>query len=229
MFSITSVYVPTNRSNLASFISANSDATSEDYGKIRILRLPDSTQVQGPSQIANTFAADEEIQAQLLPIKQNSQILYGNLLTLPVGGGLLYVQPVYALRESGQGAYPVLQFVLASFGKNAGYGTSLTEALNDVLKSGSISGPDVTDGNGKGDGKGNGNQEGTGQGTGQGTGEPTTPPDVLDLLEQADQKYAAAEAAAKAGNQVKYARLMQEAEDLVQQALRAAQDAADQG
>ena len=138
VFSLTSVFTPTNRQNLASFVAVNSDATDENYGQFRILRLPDSTQVQGPSQIANTFSADESIQGALLPIKQNSQILDGNLLTLPVGGGLLYVQPVYALRESGEGSYPVLQFVLASFGRNAGFGTTLTEALNDVLESGEL-------------------------------------------------------------------------------------------
>jgi uncharacterized membrane protein (UPF0182 family) len=208
--------VPTNRSNLASFIAVNSDATSDDYGNIRILRLPDSTQVQGPSQIANTFAADERIQTRLLPIKQNSEIRYGNLLTLPVGGGLLYVQPVYALRESGQGAYPVLQFVLASFGRNAGYGTSLTAALNDVLAEGAITGEDT----------GVQGEEEEPPGTdGPGTGDPgaETPPDVLDLLVQADQKYAEAQAALEDGNTVKWARAMREAEALVQEALVLAQ------
>jgi uncharacterized membrane protein (UPF0182 family) len=214
-FSLTSVYVPTNRSNLASFIAVNSDATSDDYGNIRILRLPDSTQVQGPSQIANTFAADERIQTRLLPIKQNSEIRYGNLLTLPVGGGLLYVQPVYALRESGQGAYPVLQFVLASFGRNAGYGTSLTAALNDVLASGAITGEDTGV---------EGEEEDPPGGGGQG-GDPgaETPPDVLDLLVQADEKYAEAQAALEDGNTVKWARATREAEALVQEALQAAQ------
>ena len=154
VFSLTSVFTPTNRQNLASFVAVNSDATDENYGQFRILRLPDSTQVQGPSQIANTFSADESIQGALLPIKQNSQILDGNLLTLPVGGGLLYVQPVYALRESGEGSYPVLQFVLASFGRNAGFGTTLTEALNDVLESGELTEEETIGGQDSGGGGG---------------------------------------------------------------------------
>jgi hypothetical protein len=219
VFSLTSVFVPTNKSNLASFMAVDSEATSDDYGQIRILRLPGTTQVQGPSQIANTFAADERIQTELLPIKQNSEILYGNLLTLPVGGGLLYVQPIYALRESGQGAYPVLQFVLASFGKDAGYGTSLTEAINDVLQSGTITEPDTEPEPDPGGGEGNGEKDPNGP------DDPGTPPDVLDLLQQADQKYAEADAAAKAGNQVKWARLISEAEELVRQALEAAEQA----
>ncbi len=214
VFSLTSVYTPANRSNLASFIAVDSDATSENYGQIRILRLPDSTQVQGPSQIANTFAADERIQTQLLPIKQNSQIRYGNLLTLPVGGGLLYVQPVYALRESGQGAYPVLQFVLASFGRNAGYGTSLTEALTDVLRNSSgnilpepLPEPDP-------------DPSGTPTPTPTPDGDPN---DVLNLLRLADAKFAQADEALREGDTVAWARLTKEGEALVERALRAAE------
>ena len=120
------------------------------------------------------------------------------------------------MRESGQGAYPVLQFVLASFGKNAGYGTSLTEALNDVLRSGSITDPET---GGSDEGKG-------GKG---GNGQPTTPPGVLQLLVQADQKYTEAQDALLAGDTVKWAKLIKEAEALVKQALAAAQDRAGEG
>ena len=41
---------------------------------------------------------------------------YGNLLTLPVGGGLLYVEPVYVQASSGSASYPLLQKVLVAFG-----------------------------------------------------------------------------------------------------------------
>ena len=41
VFSLTSVYVPTNRQNLASFMAVGADASDPStYGKIRILRLP---------------------------------------------------------------------------------------------------------------------------------------------------------------------------------------------
>src|SRR5699024_2275614 len=62
-----------------------------------------------------------------------TNILHGNLLTLPVGDGLLYVQPVYIKRSAQEGAYPVLQYVIASFGDNVGYGATLDEALRVAL------------------------------------------------------------------------------------------------
>jgi uncharacterized protein len=217
IFSLTSVYTPNARENLASFIAVNSDATDEDYGEIRILRLPDDSAVQGPSQIANTFAADERIQTELLPIRNNSQVRYGNLLTLPVGGGLLYVQPVYALREAGEGTYPVLRFVLASFGKEAGYGTNLTEALEDVLRNAGNEGTVDVPGEDRGDG-----QQPAPPASGPGNDGPADQ-EVLDLLEQADEAFAEAEAALQRGDLEAYARSTQRAQTLVTQALEQAQ------
>ena len=211
VFSLTSVYTPNNRDNLASFIAVNSDATDPEYGSIRILRLPDDSAVQGPSQIANTFAADERIQTELLPIRNNSQVRYGNLLTLPVGGGLLYVQPVYALRESGQGTYPVLRFVLASFGKEAGYGTSLAEALDDVLRntgSAGYLGPTQPDDPNQPDQPGQGGANDA---------------RVLDLLRKADLAFDQAQAALRRGDLETYGRETTRAQSLVALALRAAQ------
>jgi uncharacterized membrane protein (UPF0182 family) len=200
VFSLTSVYVPTKRSNLVGYIAVDSDATSTDYGKIRILRLPDNAeQVLGPSQIANKFAADEKIQNKLLGIKQNSQVVYGNLLTLPIGGGLLYVQPVYALKTSGEGAYPVLQFVLASFGKNAGFGSTLKEAVANVL---GVDTPVTTPPNP------NPNPPST-----------QVPGTVLDLLTKISDKQDQAEQALRNGDFARYGKLQQQIRNLIDQAV----------
>ncbi|MFM6941156.1 MAG: UPF0182 family protein, partial [Candidatus Planktophila sp.] len=55
------------------------------------------------------------------------------LLTLPVGGGLLYVQPVYVKATSNDSAYPLLQKVLVSFGDVIGFDSSLKGALDQVF------------------------------------------------------------------------------------------------
>ncbi|MDQ2636359.1 MAG: UPF0182 family protein, partial [Actinomycetota bacterium] len=135
-FSVTSVYLPNSRQNLAAFVSVNSEATdTEGFGKMKILQLPSETQIQGPSQIANAFQTDKGVSQALLQYQQSktASILYGNLLTLPVGNGLLYVQPVYIRRSAVEGSYPVLQFVIASFGGDVGFGTTLDEALRVAL------------------------------------------------------------------------------------------------
>ncbi|GAA3513556.1 UPF0182 family protein [Aeromicrobium panaciterrae] len=147
-FSVTSVYLPNSRQNLAAFVSVNSEATdTENFGKMKILQLPSETQIQGPSQIANAFQTDKGVSQALLQYQQSktASILYGNLLTLPVGNGLLYVQPVYIRRSAVEGSYPVLQFVIASFGGDVGFGTTLDEALRVALGLEEGSTPDDTE------------------------------------------------------------------------------------
>jgi hypothetical protein len=127
--------VPQNRQNLAGFMAVNADARSEDYGTIRILRLPGNTQIAGPGQVANDFETDPEVARELSLLRQgDAQTVEGNLLTLPVGGGLLYVQPIYVQRASGDAAYPLLQRILVSFGDRIGYAGTLQEALDQVFQ-----------------------------------------------------------------------------------------------
>ena len=136
-FSLTSVFVPNERQNLASFVSVNADATDDSeqgYGSMQILSLPTDTQVPGPSQMSNQINTDDEVAGELFQFRQNNvNVLPGNLLTLPVGDGLLYVQPIYTQASGSQGTYPVLQYVVASLGEDVGFGTNLDEALNSVL------------------------------------------------------------------------------------------------
>ena len=209
VFSLTSVFVPQKRQNLASFISVDSDAAQSDYGTIRILRLPSNTQVPGPSQIANSFGSDQQIQQQVLPFtRSNAKVIYGNLLTLPVGDGLLYVQPLYTQRNTGQGTYPQLRFVLASFGDAVGVGTTLNDALKDVL--GTTVKDNVSNGTG---------------GSTSGGGGGAVSSDVRALLRQAESKFAAAQKSLEAGDLQGYAKAQGEARALVQQAITAADQA----
>jgi uncharacterized membrane protein (UPF0182 family) len=210
VFSLTSVYVPLKRQNLASFISVDADAALKDYGQIRILRLPSNTQVPGPSQIANQFASDQEIQDKLLAFtRTNSKALFGNLLTLPAGDGLLYVQPLYTLRQAGEGRYPVLRYVLVSFGEDVGIGSTLTAALDDVL---GITTPDQSVEPGTTPPPSGGPTDGGGQ----------VPDSVRSLLRQAEAKFTEAEPALQNGDLAGYQAATNEAKDLVQQALDAA-------
>ncbi|MEZ7897314.1 MAG: UPF0182 family protein, partial [Flaviflexus sp.] len=53
-------------------------------------------------------------------------------LTLPMGDGLLYVQPVYVQASQGT-SYPLLQYVLVAFGDQVGFAPTLDEALDQVF------------------------------------------------------------------------------------------------
>ena len=142
-FSLTTPFVPRGgRENLSAFAVANSTA-GPDYGKITVLQLPRSTNVAGPSQVASNFEAKPEVANSLSLLRQGgSDVVLGNLLTLPVGNGLLYVQPVYVRATSNAAAYPLLQKVLVSFGDQIGFDDTLKGALDQVFggNSGTASG-----------------------------------------------------------------------------------------
>ena len=133
-FSITTPFVPRGgRENLSAFAVVNSDP-GENYGKFTVLQLQRSTNVAGPSQVASNFEANPTVATSLSLLRQGgSDVVLGNLLTLPVGGGLLYVQPVYVRATSNAAAYPLLQKVLVSFGEQIGFDDTLKGALDQVF------------------------------------------------------------------------------------------------
>ena len=133
-FSLTTPFVPRGgRENLSAFAVVNSDP-GENYGKFTVLQLQRSTNIAGPSQVASNFEANPTVALSLSLLRQGgSDVVLGNLLTVPAGGGLLYVQPVYVRATANTAAYPLLQKVLVSFGEKIGFDDTLRGALDQVF------------------------------------------------------------------------------------------------
>jgi uncharacterized membrane protein (UPF0182 family) len=149
-FSIYSTFIPrstgeSSRNVLTGYLVANANAGSEDgkkseeYGRLTLLTLPKSTIVPGPGQVQNNFNADSEVSRLLNILRQGStRVLNGNLLTLPVGGGLLYVQPVY-IQSTGETSFPLLQKILVAFGDQIAFEDTLDQALTSLFGSSGMS------------------------------------------------------------------------------------------
>ncbi|MBO9554329.1 UPF0182 family protein [Cellulomonas sp.] len=151
-FSLMSTFIPNGsgaRNVLTGYLAVDAEAGSEagkpsaDYGKLRLLELPRDSTVPGPGQVNNNFTSDPVVSNELNILgRGDSKVVRGNLLTLPVGGGLLYVQPVYVQAASGT-TFPLLQRVLVAFGDNIGFADTLDGALDQVF--GGDSGADAGD------------------------------------------------------------------------------------
>lgn len=202
-FSMTTTFVPYQRQNLAAFMAVNADAASPDYGRIRILQMSESTKIDGPQQTFNAMTSNPAVAEALRPyLNQGSaNASYGNLLTLPVGGGLLYVMPVYVQRAGATGSYPVLRYVIVRFGENVAIGATLQEALDKVFAGDA----GATTGEG-------------GQTGGTGT---VDNPAVVAALAAAEKAFAEAEAALKAGDLATYQAKIKEAQAAIERAQRA--------
>ena len=208
IFSLTTAFVPRGRSNLAGYMAVNADASSPDYGRMRILQMSDITQIDGPGQSFAAMTTNETVASRLRPFLNQgaASATFGNLLTLPLGGGLLYVTPVYTQRQGSSGSYPVLRFVVVRFGQEVGIGDTLKEALDQVFGN---SGVDTGEGGG-----------GTGGGTG-GTGGGTTNTTAKQALDQAQQAFGEADKALAAGDLAGYQTNIKKAQAAVQRALTA--------
>ncbi len=99
-FQLTSALVFQRRQILSAYVSASSDP--DTYGKITVLQLPPDTQTLGPQQVQTQLVGSPRVSSDLGLLSRGGQstVNYGNLLTLPVAGGLLFVEPVYIERAN---------------------------------------------------------------------------------------------------------------------------------
>ena len=85
------------------------------------------------SQVQNNFESDPDVGALLSLLRRGgSDVELGNLLSLPIGGGLLYVEPVYVRATAGE-SYPLLRKVLASFGQKVVFEDNIQDAINALF------------------------------------------------------------------------------------------------
>jgi uncharacterized membrane protein (UPF0182 family) len=87
--------------------------------------------------VQQSFNTNDEVARDLSLFRNaNSQPVFGNLLTLPIGeDGLLYVQPLY-VEGRAENSFPLLRKVLVNYGDRVGYADTLAEALDQVFGAG---------------------------------------------------------------------------------------------
>ena len=187
-YSLYTTYIPqqsagaNNRNVLTGYLAVDSDAggagkgeKARNYGKLTLLTMPKTDNIPGPAQVQNLFNGDTTVSQELNILKRgNSTVKQGNLLTLPVGGGFLYVQPVY-VQSTSSGSYPLLQKVLVAFGDKIAFEDTLDEALNSLFggDSGATAG-DQGAANGSGSGDSGSGDTGSGNSGSSGSGSTDT-------------------------------------------------------
>jgi len=156
-FSLTTTFKPVgDRPVLAGFMAVDANAGDQKgqrragYGALRLLELPRDTTVKGPGQVQNDIESSNIgsprftlTLSQFLNNNrtQGSQIALGNQLTLPVGGGLLYVEPIYVSAKTGS-SYPLSRAIVVAFGNQLAWSDTLSGALDGLFggNSGSVAG-----------------------------------------------------------------------------------------
>ncbi|MGH9266117.1 MAG: UPF0182 family protein, partial [Acidimicrobiales bacterium] len=187
-----------SRKELTAFMVAKSDP--ETYGKLETFVMPRGNLPDGPAIVGANMQQNEEVSSlQTLLGESGSDVIFGNLVLIPIDQTLLYVRPFYVQARSTQ--IPELRKVIVSFGGTVVMKDTLQEALTEVF----------------------GSAPETREEAPEGGGAPLEPApggdgEVAGLLAQAQSAFEAAQAALTAGDLSTYQQKVDEARELVARA-----------
>jgi uncharacterized protein len=123
-------FTPSNRNNMIGWMAARSDG--ENYGSLLVYDFPKSRVVDGPLQIEARIDQNAQLSGQFsLWNQQGSRVRRGNLLVIPIGTGLLYVEPIYL--QAAQSPMPELRLVVLATQERLVYGANFEEALRNLF------------------------------------------------------------------------------------------------
>ena len=122
---------PLARPNLTAWLVARNDG--DHYGELELIDFPKDKIILGPEQVQALIHQDPDVSEQFgLWDQDDLELVQGNLLVLPVGSGLLYVEPVY-LRTRKVGL-PSLARIVVSDGRLVAMDQDLNLALDQLMK-----------------------------------------------------------------------------------------------
>ena len=121
-----------NQQNLTAFMTVKSDPG--DYGKLQVFTMPEGQRIPAPAQIDSLIQQDTAVSKDISLLNTNgSEVLLGNVLTIPIDQSLLYVRPLYVSSKSSGQALPELKRVIVVYNNNVYYENTLQEALQDAF------------------------------------------------------------------------------------------------
>lgn len=104
----------------------------DNYGQLLVYQYPKQTLIYGPAQVEALTNQNSEISTQLsLWSSRGTAVIRGNMTVVPVGNGLLYVQPLYLRAENSE--LPELRRVITSTGGRVVWGETLDDSLKRLL------------------------------------------------------------------------------------------------
>ena len=119
------------KKNLVGWLTARNDGVH--YGKLNAFSVPSDSQVDGPAQVEARIENDQTISQQFtLWDGPGSQVVRGQLLVIPVGDAIIYVEPLYL--QSDVLAFPELKKVILADGSNVVMADNVGEGLAMLLE-----------------------------------------------------------------------------------------------
>ena len=120
------------RNNMIGWMAARSD--KENYGQTLVFTFPKSLTVNGPAQIRARVNQDPQL-SQLMTLwsQRGSELVRSNMLVIPIGDSLLYVESFYLQAEGAGSKLPELRQVAVTTQNKLATGKTFEEALRKLL------------------------------------------------------------------------------------------------
>lgn len=135
-------FTPANRENMIAWLAVRNDP--DVYGQKLVYEFGKDSLVYGPKQVEARIDQDPEISEQLtLWNQQGSSVIRGNLLVIPIGDSLLYVEPLYL--QAANGNIPELRRVILATAEEVIMAENLGLALAELFGSNILAETGLTD------------------------------------------------------------------------------------
>jgi uncharacterized membrane protein (UPF0182 family) len=212
-------YVPFSEDDqsqlLTAFMAARMDPGH--YGQLVVYEMPPGDLPDGPGIAAGKIQAERDVSRDETELgRGGSEVLYGNLLLVPIDNAPLYVQPFYVVPEAESRQLPQLERVIAAFGDQVVIEDTLQEALVALFgpQAEEVETQEVPDEPGEGEAEGEG-EEPPAESEGP---EGTAAEEAARLLAEADELFAQADQALADGDLATFQERINEARGLVDEA-----------
>jgi uncharacterized membrane protein (UPF0182 family) len=184
-------FTPRGKPNMVAWLAVRCEP--ERYGQMLLYRLPKDKHIPGPMQVESLISQNPEIaEAMTLWGQAGSQVIRGNLVTIPMDGSFLYVEPLYIQAERVK--IPELKRVIMYAGGQVAMGTSVEDALNRLV--GWVAEPP------------------------SGESEPGEITGLPDLIARANEVWSEAQARLRSGDWAGYGELIEELGEILRQLQR---------
>jgi uncharacterized membrane protein (UPF0182 family) len=122
--------IAASRPNMTAWVAARNDGA--DRGAVSVYQFPSDTTVFGPAQIEARIDQDPIISSQITLWNQSgSSVVRGNLIVVPIGNSLVYLQPVYL--QSTSSSFPEFQKIVVASPTSIVWANTLSDALSKLL------------------------------------------------------------------------------------------------
>ena len=174
-FVLFSPFTPNNRPNMIAWLAAKSDP--DGYGELTAFEFQAGQSIDGPEQVFRRINQDADFSRERTLLGQGgSEVVFGNLLAIPVESSILYVLPMYIESTATGGGIPELKRVVIVHGQTVTVGDTLRAALEASFGEGEEPPPE----------------------------EPGTDQTIQELLDEALRHFRLAEQALRAGDLATY-------------------------